>query len=305
MIFTATNKKAEVDSVHPLLLFKKYCPSVNTDSNCRSPLRVGDNLPSFRLFYSNNALLFNDFGLGETGDIYKFVRILFGLTYAQAIDKLYRDIKNIPDEIKTKPIFIPEDTVSKSEILYDYRKVKTEDNVFWSKILNELKTLNLFDVYPISRFKVKDYIFNCKNLTYVFHVGSRLKIYQPGNTIKYMGNTNSNSIQGWQMLNFDIKKLYLVSSLKEVIVLYEQGVQAIAPNSESTLISPKVMNFLKFYWDIEILYDWDKAGLINARKHSVKYNLPISKLQFKKMKTKDLSDFREIYGFSNLSNILL
>jgi hypothetical protein len=303
MLFTLKDLKEFIDSKDQYDLFKFYCPNVSFSTNCSSPLRSGDILPSFRLFYSNGATLFNDFGLGEVGDIYKFVGLLYGLNYNQSKIKIYKDIQGISN-ISNRQV-VSESRKSKTEILYVLKDPSLEDKLYWKDYINDLKTLNKFKIYPISQYLIGSYSFTCKKPTFIFKIGSRIKIYQPGQTIKYLGNTNSSSIQGWEMLKFHDRRLILVSSMKEVLVLHELGIQAIAPNSESTIIPPHIMNFLKFYFNIEILYDWDNAGRKNALKHSVLYNLPINKLQFNNYKMKDLSDFKKQYGFNSLKNVIL
>ena len=302
MLFTLKNLRNYIDSKNHYDLFKFYCPNASLNSNCSSPLRAGDSTPSLRLFYSNNTLLFNDFGLGEVGDIYKFVGMLYGLNYEQSKIKIYKDLENIPN-VSNRQI-IPDNVKSKTEIFYKYKKPDYQDILYWRDYINDLNTLNKFRIYPISQYLIGDYNFNCKLPTYLFKIGSRVKIYQPGQNIKYLGNTNSSSIQGWEMLNFHNRRLLLVSSMKEILVLHELGIQAIAPNSESTIIPAKILNFLMFYFDIEILYDWDNAGRKNALKHSRLYNLPIHELQFENFNVKDISDFRKKYKFNTLKNVI-
>lgn len=302
-MFTSKNLIEEIYKNHnDLDLFKFYVPNISLNQNCQSPLRNDDNEPSFSLYVNrNNNLNFCDHGLKMTGNVFELIKLLYDINYKQSVEKIYCDLNNIPYSLKVLNL---KNKPKKAEIDYYLKKPNINDKNFWLQYLNNLQTLNLFKIYCLMYYGFKNYKFYSKD-SYIFKVGTRVKIYQPFKEPKYFGNTNSNSIQGWHMLNFDKKDLLLVSSMKEVIVLFELGYQAIAPNSESTIISPKIINYLKFYWNIQILYDWDKAGLINAKKHSVMYNIPINNKQFDNMKPKDISDFRKIYGFGQLKNYFI
>lgn len=300
MLYKAGGVKVEeLLKYNPLDLFHLYCPDASLDDNCRSPLRFDDNEPSFRLFWSNGTLFFNDFGLGEVGDIVKFVRLMYNLSYREALEKIYMDIHHIDNNISPTQYKV-ESGRSKSVIKFKARKPKKEDFEFWSQYLNDMNTLSEFKVFPISSFSINGSIIYCNSITYAFVIGSRIKIYQPYGKPKYLGNTNKNSIQGWDKLGGNV---YLVSSLKEVLVLYEQGITAIAPNSESTRIEEHVISLIKQKAHVKILYDWDVAGLKNASVHSLLYGIEVSKLQYLETDVKDLSDYRKKYGFNKFKQL--
>lgn len=307
MFFTGDVKKMLLSEYSELDILSYYIPDYDLNNNIRSPLRLGgDRDPSFSIYTHYHKVYWYDHGLGRGGDIFEFVRIQKGLNYiSEVFEKIYEDLK----KNKVKSIVNNDFTINKKSKIYEkshikllIRKPLSRDINFWKQYLYDLETLNTFKVHPIRGYMLNNSYFEVSKHAYGFIIGSRVKIYQPYYKPKYFGNTNSNSIQGWNLLNFNRRKLLLVSSLKEVMVLYEQGIQAIAPNSESTLISTKVMKFLKFYFDIEILYDWDLIGRLNAKKHSNIYNLQISKYQNLEINVKDISDFRKKYG--NLKQII-
>jgi hypothetical protein len=300
-MFTTKSKKRQLEQYDDKYLFSLYISDFHVGDVIRSPLRDDDNIPSFSTHYYNGRIMFKDFKTNQSGNIIQLVMYLFNLNFFQAVDKIISDAyKNKPDFTKSKTIYKNENIQLNNgdtkRFIPLFRKPEEEDKLFW-KSYCELNSLDKFNIYCVSGYFYNTYKVNFNK--YVFKIGSRYKFYNPGNTPKYFGNTNSNSIQGWHMLNFDKKDLILVSSMKEVIVLYELGIQAIAPNAESVLISPKVLKFLKFNFNIKIWYDWDIAGLTNAKKHSKIYNLKIDKRQFLFPKeVKDVSDFRKKYGFN-------
>ena len=78
--------------------------------------------------------------------------------------------------------------------------------------------------------------------------------------------------------------------MKDVMCLYEMGIPAISPSSESTFIPDKVLEQLKKRFKrIIILFDRDEAGVKYLRKMSLKTGLE-GLLIHKKFKAKDVSD---------------
>ena len=69
-------------------IFKLYIKEdIDLKKNISSPLRTGDDRPSFGLFIGENAeICFNDFVLGK-GDCIKFVMLKFGLNFFEALSK--------------------------------------------------------------------------------------------------------------------------------------------------------------------------------------------------------------------------
>lgn len=274
-------------------IFKFYIPNLSIGTNISSPLRDDDKNPSFRVYWNKSGKLnFCDYKLGITGNAFQYVMTLYGLSFQQAVEKILADLDGTPTN--HQPVQYATYT-EKTKIGYRVRSATDIDRNFWTQYFR-ISTVKKLKIYPISRLFTNGYSTKVEN-TYVFLVGSRVKVYQPYSVPKYFGNTNKNSIQGWHLLDPTKRDLKLVSSLKEIGVLYEQGIQAIAPNSESSIMDSHVMRFLKTYWDLEILYDWDEAGRTQAKRHSIIYDIPINPLQYENINIKDISDFRKAYGF--------
>ena len=74
-----------------------------------------------------------------------------------------------------------------------------KDAKFWSQYLISKKTLIKFAVTPISHYWINDSRFTCK-LSYAYKIGNKYKIYSPYEEVKWMSNTNSKQIQGYDQL---------------------------------------------------------------------------------------------------------
>lgn len=84
--------------------------------------------------------------------------------------------------------------------------------------------------------------------------------------------------------------------------LYEMGIPAVSPSSESTWLPDTVLeDILKRFKRVLICFDRDGPGVRNLRKISLKTGLePI--LVHKKWKAKDISDAIAKNGFENIKN---
>lgn len=91
--------------------------------------------------------------------------------------------------------------------------------------------------------------------------------------------------------------LVITKSLKDVMVFYELGITAIAPNSENLFVSDKQLEKLKKYFkNIVVFYDNDIAGVSGMNK--IKKSYPELKFIFipRKYEAKDISDYYKKYG---------
>ena len=86
--------------------------------------------------------------------------------------------------------------------------------------------------------------------------------------------------------------------------LYEMGIPAISPSSESTFIPDKALEQLKKrFKHIIIMFDRDEAGVKYLRKMSLKTGLE-GLLVHKKFKAKDISDAIKANDFETIKNWL-
>ena len=92
--------------------------------------------------------------------------------------------------------------------------------------------------------------------------------------------------------------------MKDVMCLYEMGISAISPSSESTFLPDKVLEQLKKRFKrIIILFDRDEAGVKYLRKMSLKTGLE-GLLIHKKFKAKDVSDAIKANDFETIKKWL-
>lgn len=309
MLFkTATDTEKLFSKVSEYDIFNFYCKGVkNPEIN---PLREDKNINSFKIFLNEKKQIrFKDFGQGHYGDAIELVKLIYGCSYNEALYLIDKDMSlgvfdvNINPTrkfLKDKKKILNQKQKNKIQITTLKTKWNKEYFDFWNQFGISLKTLKKFDVNPIKMYWKgynTKYLHKPSNICFEYILGSRVKIYNPfpsKDEIKFDGNCNSNTIQGWKQLSPLNKNLIITSSYKEVMCLYELGYQAIAPNSESVEINPKFINYFKKYFNLFILYDFDKTGQKYSEIHSEKYKCNYFK--YFDEENKDLSDFYKNQG---------
>lgn len=135
---------------------------------------------------------------------------------------------------------------------------------------------------------------------YAYKVFDKFKIYRPlaSKYTKWRSNLTNYHVQGLAELPKRGGKLLIITkSLKDVMVLYEMGYNAISASSETTFIPIEILDKLKVKWkNVLILYDRDSTGMTKAREYSKQYGLNAFFVH-RKFKSKDISDAVKDNGF--------
>ena len=313
MRFSTKNIKPEVtkeqilEKVSELEVFNLFLDEpLDIKETISSPLRE-DPKPSFVLLKSYRKIIYFDFASGDTGDCFAFVMALYDCNYIDALNKINDAIGNPYNTAKFKFLNLNDvarDKVKDIEVrpkLFD-----DHDKEFWSSFSITSKTLKERKITSISRYKISKYVFLAENYAYAYRVGTRIKVYQPySKKFKFFGNTNQNSIQGYEYMDFKQRELFIVSSMKEVLVMAELGFTAIAPNSESSLFKREIMDYLhtKFV-RIYVLFDWDAAGHKLTNRFITYYNNIEPILVPLETEEKDLSDFTKKFDLEKTYKLI-
>lgn len=270
-------------------IFKAYCSNfTEVDRLFHSELRK-DLHPTCKIFVNEvSKLIYKDYN-GDSHNCFTYVRTKYGVSFNDALNIINRDFNlNLKVTWKSnlvvtnvKPInyenkeFIPKNhKISKKR-----RSWSQEDLDYWGQYDITQNTLEFFNVEPLEYYWINYSRFKCDSITYSYEFGSGIRdIYSPHNFQGFKwpcSNTKSNKhIYGLKQLPKSGDILFIVSSLKEVMFLFELGINAIAPQSESTFIPQSILEDLKLrFKEIIILFDFDKAGCQHSLKHSIKFNL--------------------------------
>lgn len=274
-----------------------------------SPFRKDKN-PSFGIFYSKRTkqLLFKDHGTGDCGNVIKFVSLYTGITnYNDILLDIVNKLKITSD---TKLVSSKQYIASTETVIGVVRQDFTAEDInYWSQFNIHIDTLKKFNVNSIKYYLCNGIvkgIYKKENPMYAYKVYNNFKIYRPlaDKYTKWRNNLGQYDIQGFKQLPKTGNLLIITKSLKDVMCLYEMGISAISPASESTFIPDDVLdNLKKRFKYILICFDRDTAGIKYLRRISLKTGLkPL--LVHKKWKSKDISDAIKLNGFENIKNWL-
>lgn len=276
-------------------IYAAYIGNFKVGMIYNSPFRKDKN-PSFGCFYSRTTkqLMFKDHGTGDCGNVIKFVSLLTGITnYSDILRNIVNKLKITNDTtlVSSKQYISSTETVI-GVVRQDF--TQTDIN-YWSQFNISTATLKKFNVSSIKYYLCNGIvkgIYKDTNPMYAYKVYNNFKIYRPlaDKYTKWRNNLTENDIQGFKQLPKTGDILIITKSMKDVMCLYEMGIPAISPSSESTFIPDKALDQLKKrFKTILICFDRDQAGCKYLRKISLKTDLKPF-LVHKKWKAKDISD---------------
>ena len=286
------------------------------DVKILSVFNAKDKVPSMFIYFdvSSDKYKFKDFSSGFQGDHLSLVMNMFHLTTTHAIHKIKTDYEEyIKDNGKCSVIEYQYHDKYKV-VDYEIRHWTNLDQAYWMSYKIGSKMLEHYNVSPL-----EFYVMEKKELDgtissirtdrkYVYGYfrkdGSLYKIYMPKIKDKKFIKVE-NYIQGTDQLVLNYSNLVITSSLKDLMafnMLKIPGYQAIAPDSENSMLTANQINELKQKFKvITVLFDNDDPGINSALKYHDKYNLNYVVLDMEK----DLSDSVQMHGLIKVRERLL
>jgi hypothetical protein len=282
------------------------------DVKITSPFNPGEKNPSFFVYYSKSALQYKykDFSTDAQGDGVSLVKMLFNIpTRGSAAHKIIDDynefVLNNPDSYKLREFKIRQ---KYKVTAFTPRNWNKQDEKFWMQFRINSKLLEHYNVRPLKNYtltkeldngKKKELLMNSSLMYgYFKRDGVLYKVYQPyikkTKFLKVVAN-----LQGVDQLTFKKPYLVICSSLKDIMAFNKLGfknAEAIAPDSENTMIPERVINNYKnAYEKVCTLFDNDQAGINSMKKYKEKFGIPGVHLELEK----DLSDSIKEHGIKN------
>lgn len=280
-----------------------------------SPLRE-DNIPSFALYFhkvNRNIIMFKDFATGDCGDFLVLVMKMFNISYPEALRKVAFDMGLSSFDINTSPVDIQYTKIVQKERVnlgIKKRDWNIRDKAYWSSFGIRKKTLEKFNVHPISYIFYNDTAVKAHDFAYAYVEikDNRVsyKIYQPLETKvkKWINNADYTVHQGYTQLPDSGDLLIITKSLKDVMSLHDcMGIAAIGLQSESVMMKDSVMEEYKSrFKKVICLFDNDEAGKKLSQSFTEKYEIPhffVPELS----KVTDFSDLVKAVGISQAIEI--
>ena len=242
-----------------------------------SPLRR-DNKPTCS-FYRNkrNELIFHDFGSGQHLNFIGVVEEMYHITYHQALLQIAKDFNLTKSNVvNTRHInYIPKfESKGPANIRVKIKDFTEPELKWWKSFGISYKTLKKFHVYSCENVFLNDNLFTTNSkLTFGYYGGKVNNIelwriyYSQRKEYRFLTNWPSKKIQGFDQLPKYGDILIITKSMKDVMSMYELGITACSPNSETQFVSDSVLSQLKErFKHIIVMFDNDRAGLLNMAK---------------------------------------
>lgn len=285
------------------------------DIKIKSVFNVNDKTPSMFIYFNKrfNKYMFKDFSTDEGGNAVDLVKKVLNL--GSSSETIFRIIKDYDKWASLNSYQIKDFKIQHKYKVTDLttRVWNKDDQTYWTAYAIDSKLLDRYNVKPLSNYTLSkptdnssiDRLINGQRLYGYFRSdGVLYKIYQPMVTsLKFL--KMQSHIQGIDQLTYDKPYLIICSSLKDIMSFNKLKItnaEAIAPDSENTLIPEKLIESLKSkYKSICTLFDNDEAGIKAMQKYKDKYNLPYAHLEM----SKDLSDSIKDHGIKEVRNNLV
>jgi hypothetical protein len=300
-----------IDNVHDVpssWIFENYLglsqPLTGQSVRIHSLFNPHDKTPSMYLYYNGDteAYRYKCFSTGKGGTAVDLMMNMWSVSFAEAAARILEDYTAYRKSGKMCETRIVEHAKWKVSD-YQTRMWTKADAEFWSAYNISSDLLDLYNVRPLDRYLMQkneaqnseEFIVAGKYIYGYFNKEGQLyKIYQPRNKkqkfIKICDYT-----QGEDQLEYNQPTLIIASSLKDCLTIRSMGLRAevIAPDSENTLLSEKLIDELKQMYDyIVTIFDSDEAGVKAMKEYYNKYRLPFCYLPLEK----DISDIAKHHG---------
>lgn len=303
-------------------IYEKYLGvSVVYDKKICSPLREDKN-PTCGFKYVGNILYFRDFSGAFFGNCFDLVMHMHHCDFTGAMYTIAKDFGLITEEQQVKHIdfnaeFKPKIYIPplKARALLNFvpRGYTKDDAEYWKRFEITRDTLDKFKVYPLQ------YLYKDSMLIYEYQVydpaylywfkKDHYKIYFPYRSdSRFLGNTNV--VQGLEQLPEEGTFLVVTKSQKDIMVLYEQSLPAVAWQGEGMIPpSDEIDSLRKRFPIIVSLYDFDLTGVRTAnllRKKDKVFPLFLTNglLGSSNWGVKDTAEFVEKYGKTKLTELI-
>ena len=286
----------------------------------KSPLRSDSN-PTCSFYRNRNgSLIFKDFSGDFYGNVFDVVMRIYNVNYHKALKIIANDF-GIKDslEIPKNPKLI-EYTNNKfnksniTEIQIEMKEYSDKELEYWENFGITLKTLKFYNVYSCKHVFLNGSLLTSSSDTDFVFGYYRLdesdidyfRIYFPNRTrYRFLSNWKSNMLQGSQQLPNYNNILVITKSLKDVMCLYELGITAIAPNSETMFMNINQYENLKTRFNrIYLFFDNDLPGISNMNRIKKRFSDIKCIWIPRKYGVKDITDFYKKYGKEDTVNII-
>lgn len=276
--------------------YSLYCHYIGVElelyTKYSSPLRIGDDDPSFSIYYSKyltEQIWFKDQSTGKYGDVFTFLQELMGNGTKASLRTVLLQINsdhslglNGEDVGDFKPKLIKSRPLKRDPVeiqVTSYPKETEEFKAYWLAldIPNEVQEMYYAkDVQVIHYISDEHITIVVKTLTISYEIVGHYKVYQPfaERMYKFRNNYLMGFVEGALQLQYE-KSFCIISKSTKECMFYRAhwNWDAVAGTSENAMISPYFMNEVlkKRYKQVFIWLDPDEAGQVAQQRYLDEY----------------------------------
>ncbi len=295
--------KEDITEISEIEIWGIFFPHIKFNKAISSPLRQ-DKTPSFVVYTKNSRILWKDFARGKSGDIYALLQ-----------EKLNLDFNSVVKLIKSKvkPEYKPITSIP-TKPLFKYCSFKREynhlDKAYWVSGGITLTTLNKFNVEPVrelyyitNEHQSKIYQYDSADPCYLIKGDMGEKYYRPFNNKYKWSGTMKSGLNGWNLLDYSKKVVFIASSCKDAMVLHECGYNSLYPSAEGNILKAEDIEKLKPSFKVVLFYDNDVPGITYAMREAFKHNITYYHTH-ENLSEKDCFDYSKQYGIDNFRELI-
>ena len=278
-----------------------------------SPFRIDNHLTVSFYKSKSDILYLHDFATNEHINCFQAVMKKFGVNYYEALNIIAKDFNLIEGEnnVKEQPLIIESIKETESTKIQVQIKDYTDKELEWWKQFGISKrTLKKFHVYSLQHIFLNGELKftsseQCPIYGYYFGKDKngveKWKIYFPlKENYRFLNNLSKKVLQGYHQLPKTGDLLVITKSMKDLMAMYEFGISAVSPNSETLFVDDKKLEeFKERFKNILVIYDNDRPGL---------HNMWIIRKQYPELNyyfmpwylSKDFTDSIKLVGVENM-----
>jgi Toprim-like len=325
--FEIKNVVANISKVPTDWIYKHYYKLFSTDDKSKNimnqpfdgriikvrSLSSRDTTPSLCFYYKDGKYKWKDFSTGNGGDVIDFVMVLYN-KHKTEVEEII--ISSYEQFLENGGIQTDQPKVDKpnTEYIINVARHNPISLEFWHQFGISIETLNKFGVRKVDNYSIRKdgrIVYSYCGMTFGYYNIEKhpYQIYNPNNSsvAKYI-TLDPKYLIGYSQLEFKSDTCIIVSGLKDLMAIYELGLDAeyVAPSSETSLLGPEIIDMLKsHYKNILCIFDNDIAGLKAMRRYTVFYDIPYLKISIGKDLAENAkhhkADFLKIFYAFNIN----
>lgn len=307
LLYDETDILERVDEYSLYCRYLEYQPLIG--GKYRSPIRPGDDDPSFGLFerkygHGPHEFLWKDQAAGLHGDVFDLVSRLFRIDRWHAMQQVCNDagIGGFNNGASSIVQYEPEYTAD-IDIRIISKQFTPADLNYWKQFNVTPPLLREYNVTSLKQYWLtKDQTYPCypKGLGFAYRIWDKYQLYFPfaEKRRKFRNNWTDICVPGFLQLKYKNPLCIVTKAYKDVLCLTSFGYEAVAPKGENILLPELCIKHLqKKYSRVVTLFDND--GKHKAAEYPFEeLHVPIGSGE------KDPTDYCDHYGPERTAEML-